>query len=31
MYSVKQVAEDPNVDNKLNAADLETGKERLRR
>ena len=31
VYSVKQVAEDPNVDNKLNAADLETVKERLRR
>ena len=28
MYSVKQAAEDPNVDNKLNTADLETVKEK---
>ena len=28
MYSVKQAAEDPNVENKLNSADLETVKEK---
>lgn len=27
-YSVKQAAEEPNVDNKLNTADLETVKEK---
>lgn len=30
MYSVKQEAEDPNVDNKLNTADLETVKEKTK-
>ena len=28
VYSVKQTAEDPNVENKLNTADLETVKEK---
>ena len=28
MYSVKQAAEEPDVDNKLNTADLETVKEK---